>query len=284
MKTSMIPTRLTTAARQTINSRTRFLLAALPLALLTACAHDNLHDLQQGNESVTQQWDATPPMTSSVAQDAGNTGIGNVATTSASPELTATSADHAYDEQQPYLETEIPATVATETASTQDNEDNAMTVLVIESPEQLARLAEQQAAANLLTVSEAPSATVSSADMDSMSRPSQKVVHFAFNQTQLSDEDSSLIEQHAQYLQENPDLRIRVNGHSDAQGNPVYNQSLSEKRAKKVAEQLKKMGIEKSRIEVVGWGSQSPLLETHHHRDDRRVELEYVESQFAANH
>lgn len=247
----------------------RLVLAALPLALLAACAHETLPaDSLQSNATVTQQWDATSPDTHTVMASPAR---------GAPTELTADMADADYDAQQQTV-SDVTNDPVTDTNAI-DNKEDAMTVLVIESPEQLAKLAEQQAAANLLTVANATMEAETA-----IPRPTQRIFHYGFNKAQLPEEDTLIIEQHASYLKENPDLKIRVNGHTDAQGNDNYNQSLSEKRAAKVAEQLQKMGIEKSRIEIVGWGSHAPMINPANPKENRRIELEYVESQFASNH
>ena len=53
--------------------------------------------------------------------------------------------------------------------------------------------------------------------------------------------------------------RIRIEGHTDASGNPVTNRMLSQKRAQAAADYLVASGVARSRIEVIGYGSAQPL-------------------------
>ncbi|MGC1904688.1 MAG: OmpA family protein [Candidatus Acidiferrum sp.] len=54
-------------------------------------------------------------------------------------------------------------------------------------------------------------------------------------------------------LQQNPDLKLRVEGHTDNQGNAAANQSLSEKRAQAVVAWLRAHGVEAGRLTAKGW-------------------------------
>ncbi|GAB0111054.1 OmpA family protein [Pseudoalteromonas distincta] len=62
------------------------------------------------------------------------------------------------------------------------------------------------------------------------------------------------IKQVADFMKENSEVTVVLEGHASAPGDATYNQLLSEKRAKDVAAELMKDGIEKSRISTVGYG------------------------------
>lgn len=68
--------------------------------------------------------------------------------------------------------------------------------------------------------------------------------------------------------------RFVVAGHTDAQGNPRYNQQLSLRRAETVKQFLVAHGIDARRLDTIGYGSQH-LLEPDHPNDarNRRVEI-----------
>ena len=72
-----------------------------------------------------------------------------------------------------------------------------------------------------------------------------------------------------------PDREIIVEGHTDNIGEKDYNYSLSEKRAKTVAEYLKgKLGHDK--FSYKGYGSQNPLADNsteEGRKKNRRVEI-----------
>lgn len=62
------------------------------------------------------------------------------------------------------------------------------------------------------------------------------------------------------FLSLNPDLRVRLEGHTDNQGSDAYNAELSKNRAKAVFNKLVELGIDPSRMEFKGLGSKAPLV------------------------
>lgn len=52
---------------------------------------------------------------------------------------------------------------------------------------------------------------------------------------------------------------IRVEGHTDRMGNKIANQRLSERRANAVASYLATKGVDKGKIETIGWGTLYPV-------------------------
>ncbi|MFT5444705.1 MAG: OOP family OmpA-OmpF porin [Myxococcota bacterium] len=63
----------------------------------------------------------------------------------------------------------------------------------------------------------------------------------------------------AEVLKMNPDLRIRIDGHTDASGSAQLNQDLSEQRAAAVRNYLEGVGIDSSRLETQGFGMTAPV-------------------------
>lgn len=57
------------------------------------------------------------------------------------------------------------------------------------------------------------------------------------------------------------DLRIRIDGHTDSDGEESANQLLSQKRAESVKNYLVSQGIDASRILAKGWGESKPVAE-----------------------
>jgi outer membrane protein OmpA-like peptidoglycan-associated protein len=60
-------------------------------------------------------------------------------------------------------------------------------------------------------------------------------------------------------LNENPNLNIQINGHTDNQGGAAQNQTLSEKRANAVMQFLITNGISKTRLRAKGFGESQPI-------------------------
>lgn len=63
----------------------------------------------------------------------------------------------------------------------------------------------------------------------------------------------------AGYLRANPDVRIRIDGHTDSQGSDAANQQLSEHRADSVAAALEDMGVQRARFRMIGHGEAAPV-------------------------
>jgi outer membrane protein OmpA-like peptidoglycan-associated protein len=61
------------------------------------------------------------------------------------------------------------------------------------------------------------------------------------------------------FLKNNPTIRIRLEGHTDNQGNPEHNKVLSENRVKETKKYLVENGIADSRIEYIGYGGVKAL-------------------------
>ena len=62
-----------------------------------------------------------------------------------------------------------------------------------------------------------------------------------------------------EYMTFKPASRIRIAGHTDNQGNPKANKTLSQKRAEACRDYLAKHGIDKGRIEAQGYGDEQPI-------------------------
>lgn len=101
-------------------------------------------------------------------------------------------------------------------------------------------------------------------------------VHFATNKTVVLPESNQVLEDLYDFLSENPTVRIRIIGHTDAVGSVEFNQRLSEGRARSVTNEMTKRGIDKSRLEFEGKGKSEPIAtnDTEEGRAlNRRVEF-----------
>jgi len=99
---------------------------------------------------------------------------------------------------------------------------------------------------------------------------------FATNQTTILPESESALQDLFDMLNENPDIRIRITGHTDNVGSDRANQKLSEGRANSVRNDLIKRGINGDRIEAEGKGESQPIdtNDTEEGRqNNRRVEF-----------
>lgn len=77
-------------------------------------------------------------------------------------------------------------------------------------------------------------------------------------------------------LKKYEDTNILIEGHTDDTGAETYNQALSERRAKSVADYLNSLGVQNSRITTTGYGEQQPIADNttvQGREQNRRVEI-----------
>ncbi len=86
-----------------------------------------------------------------------------------------------------------------------------------------------------------------------------EVVYFAFDSSELLPPAKETLKRNAQWLLENPDVRILIEGHCDERGTEQYNIGLGERRAKSVMHYLMMLGIEQDRMEIISYGESRPV-------------------------
>lgn len=109
---------------------------------------------------------------------------------------------------------------------------------------------------------------------------STRIVYFEFDSSRIQSRFAETLRVHAEYLKSHPDVRLRLEGHTDERGTREYNVALGERRAVSVEKALVLSGAEASRISTLSFGEEQPaaLGSTEEaYADNRRVELIYVE-------
>ena len=86
-------------------------------------------------------------------------------------------------------------------------------------------------------------------------------VLFATNKSDLKSSGLVNITKLAQFLRDNPDRKVIVEGYTDSTGSDSYNQSLSERRAASVQRALAQQGVDISRIVAQGYGKEYPVAD-----------------------
>jgi outer membrane protein OmpA-like peptidoglycan-associated protein len=61
------------------------------------------------------------------------------------------------------------------------------------------------------------------------------------------------------FLDQNPSVKMEIEGHTDDQGNAAHNKTLSDNRAKSVYTYLVENGIDRERLKYKGFGADQPL-------------------------
>lgn len=101
-------------------------------------------------------------------------------------------------------------------------------------------------------------------------------VFFDFDKYNIKPQFDSELDAVAKVLNNNPSVKIQIEGNTDNIGKKKYNMGLSERRAKSVMEYLVKAGIDKNRLSIIGYGFSRPIAtnSTPEGRAlNRRVEL-----------
>ncbi|MBC6413375.1 MAG: peptidoglycan-associated lipoprotein Pal [Chromatiales bacterium] len=104
------------------------------------------------------------------------------------------------------------------------------------------------------------------------------VIYFDFNRSQIKEDARDLLSRHASFMQENPTVRLRIEGHADQRGTSGYNLALGESRANAVRTLLVAYGIDSSRISIVSYGEEQPAddgITEEAFKLNRRAELIY---------
>lgn len=99
---------------------------------------------------------------------------------------------------------------------------------------------------------------------------------FALNEATILPESGPALEDLYQFLNNNPNVNIKITGHTDSTGRLEYNMKLSEERAKAVYDDLISRGINAERMSYEGKGPHEPVStnETEEGRaQNRRVEF-----------
>jgi len=84
-------------------------------------------------------------------------------------------------------------------------------------------------------------------------------ITFSNNSNVLTPIAIKKINKFAEFLKQNPNAKAVIEGYTDNKGNAKYNQKLSEKRAKAVYDELINLGINKNRLNYIGFGVANPI-------------------------
>ena len=84
-------------------------------------------------------------------------------------------------------------------------------------------------------------------------------VHFAFNAYNVQDNDKTLLQRQAAWLNKYRSVRVTIEGHCDERGTREYNLALGARRANAVKEMLMSDGVSAGRIETISYGKERPI-------------------------
>ncbi len=84
-------------------------------------------------------------------------------------------------------------------------------------------------------------------------------IHFAYDSAELRPVDLPHISKVAEYLIQNPQHLLEVEGHCDERGTEDYNLSLGERRAQAIAQALSELGVTTNRLATTSMGEKVPM-------------------------
>jgi OOP family OmpA-OmpF porin len=84
-------------------------------------------------------------------------------------------------------------------------------------------------------------------------------INFDFDRANIKSEFEPVLDEAARILQDNPNVKVTIEGHTDSIGTEAYNQRLSERRANAVKRYLVSKGVAADRLDTVGKGESEPV-------------------------
>jgi outer membrane protein OmpA-like peptidoglycan-associated protein len=102
---------------------------------------------------------------------------------------------------------------------------------------------------------------------------------FSVNSSTLLPGAYDELERVAKVLKQYPQTTMKISGHTDSAGSEDYNQKLSERRAQSVKDALVGMGVDSSRMTIIGYGESKPIATNSTEagrQQNRRVEIRII--------
>lgn len=91
-----------------------------------------------------------------------------------------------------------------------------------------------------------------------------QTIHFPYNSDLIKGRDKHDTVQHiADYMQDNPNVYIFVEGHCDERGTAAYNLALGSRRSNSVRNMLIRLGVDMDRVFTVSYGKEKPVAGGH---------------------
>ena len=128
----------------------------------------------------------------------------------------------------------------------------------------------------LIELDGCPKATLVPTKLKALILASKKVIQFEDGNSVLKTSSFSILDQIAEELKVNTNLKIIIHCHTDNKGSEIKNLALSNKRAKELAKYFIKKGIDMTRVSSEGFGGLKPITENTTEKGrtmNRRIDL-----------
>ena len=83
-------------------------------------------------------------------------------------------------------------------------------------------------------------------------------VFFNYDSFDLSEEARQTLQANADWLQNNAEVKVEIEGHCDERGTSEYNLALGAKRARAAQDYLVTLGVPAERLSVISYGEELP--------------------------
>lgn len=122
-----------------------------------------------------------------------------------------------------------------------------------------------------------PSETPVVSSDDVVTLADRQIVYFKYNSDESDSTFAKKVGLIKRYIEENPNCRFKIVGHTDERGNVKENKALSIRRASKIYDELIKLKVPQSLLEKDGLGASQPAVKNaksdEEHQKNRRVEI-----------
>lgn len=94
---------------------------------------------------------------------------------------------------------------------------------------------------------------------DSGKIPGLVTVNFDYDKSNISADARKKLQGNAEWIKNNPKVKVQIEGHCDARGSIEYNVALGERRANAVKSYLTSLGVAGERLSVISYGKEKPI-------------------------
>ena len=105
---------------------------------------------------------------------------------------------------------------------------------------------------------EAPTVTDETSGQDIIPIDGSKI-YFDFDKATIKPESKPVLDSVVTYMNDYPNIKVKVESHADARGTDQYNMDLSKRRAASTVDYLVEKGIDQSRLTSEGFGESRPV-------------------------
>lgn len=88
-------------------------------------------------------------------------------------------------------------------------------------------------------------------------------IFFDFDKSELKPQARETLRRQAEWLRNNPEVDVMIEGHCDERGTREYNLALGERRAVAVRNYLVALGISSDRLNTISYGKERPVAFGH---------------------